>query len=70
MINRIILYLICRKLGIRKFQEFRFANQKTNATYWFTHDGISKHWNGETTLSHVSLNWLLNPECEIVKIEK
>lgn len=68
--TKLILFLIRRKLGIRKFQEFYFANQKTNATYWFTHTGINKCWRGNVTKSNVSLNWLLDRECEIIKREK
>ena len=63
MVNR-------KKLGVRKFEEFRFANQKTNATYWFTHAGINKCWKGNVTQSEVSLNWLLNDKCKVIKVMK
>lgn len=70
MINRIVLFLIRRKLGIKKFQEFQFANQKTDAIYFFGHTGINKRWKGEEVPSNVSLKWILNDKCEIIKIKK
>lgn len=63
--NRFIIFLIRKKLGLKKFQHFKFIGQKTDAVYWFTESNIMKRWNGHTTLSGVSVNWLLDSECEI-----
>lgn len=63
--NRFIIFLIRKKLGLKKFQHFKFIGQKTDAVYWFTESNIMKRWNGHTTLSGVSVNWLLDNECEI-----
>lgn len=68
MLKRVILFLVRRKLGLRKAQEFQFKGQKTNAVYWFTDEQVCKLWKGEVTPSNVSINWLLNAECKIVKI--
>ena len=69
MIKRIVIFLVRKKLGLKKFQEFRFVGQKSNATYWFTEIKVKKCWKGVVTDSSVSLNWLLNDECEIRKVE-
>lgn len=63
--DRFIIFLIRKKLGLKKFQHFKFIGQKTDAVYWFTESNIMKRWNGHTTLSGVSVNWLLDSECEI-----
>ena len=69
--NRIVIFLIRKKLGLKKFQHFKFVGQKTDATYWFTESNIMKRWNNHTTLSGVSVNWLLDSECkvEVVKYD-
>lgn len=66
MLKRLIIFLIRRRLGLKKYQRFRFANQKSNIDfYYFTETQIEK-WNGfATEKSNVSLNWLLDDECEI-----
>ena len=73
MLNRLILYLIRKKLGVKKYQHFRFANQKSEAVYEFTDEFLLKndHRGWYVSLSGVSLNWLLDDECkvEIVKEE-
>lgn len=66
MLKRLIIFLIRRRLGLKKYQRFRFVNQKSNVDfYYFTETRIEK-WNGfATEKSNVSLNWLLDDECEI-----
>lgn len=67
MMKRLILFLIRRRLGLKKFQHFRFANQKTNAEYYFGNYAIMKQEDIDglcrTVKSSVSLNWLLDDEC-------
>lgn len=65
--KRLIVFLIRKRLGLKKHQCFRFINQKTNALYWFTGEHVLKMWNGRITSSNVSLNWILDDECEIKK---
>lgn len=65
--RRLILFLIRRHLGLKKGELFQFANQKSNAVYYFDDHAIMKDWHHITTPSSVSLNWLLDPECEIKK---
>lgn len=66
--KRFIMFLIRKRLGLGLCEEFRFANQKSDAVYWFTKDYILKQWNGHIEHSGVSLNWLLDDECEIEKV--
>lgn len=63
--NRFIIFLIRKRLGLKKFQHFKFVGQKSDAIYWFTESNIMKRWRGQTTLSGVSVNRLLDSECEI-----
>lgn len=63
---RIIVFLIRIHLGLKKYESFRFKNQKTNAIYYFTPTNIMKLEEGkcEAQPSNVKLNWLLDPECK------
>ena len=71
--KRFIIFLVRKKLGLKKGEHFRFANQlNPYNTYYFTDDAVMKHlgrWKGEDAKSSVSLNWLLDDECKIVKVE-
>lgn len=68
MKRRLILFLVRRKLRLRKAQKFQFEGQKSDAVYWFANEQICKLWKGKVTPSGVSLNWLLNDKCKIIKI--
>lgn len=67
--KRIIIFLIRKRLGLKKEQPFRFSNQKLKEEYyWFTGDKVMKrNIHGEIEESTVSLNWLLDDKCEIDK---
>ena len=65
--RQVIVYLIRKRLGLKKYEEFQFINQKTNAFYYFTDASIMKHNGIVAKPSSVSLNWLLNDECYLVK---
>lgn len=74
MINKIIIFLIRRKLGVKKYERFQFVNQKSDQNvYYFTKSYIrkvefDKNGKADVKYSSVSLNWLLNDECEIKKV--
>lgn len=74
--KRLILFLIRRRLGLRKWQPFRFTNQKSKRNvYMFAEKSILKIDNdsvrpGRIYLSHVSLNWIISDDCEIVKLKE
>lgn len=65
--KKLIIFLIRKRLGLKKNEIFQFANQKTTAVYWFTDTAVMKHCNYITEKSHVSINWLLDDDCEIVR---
>ena len=64
--RRLIIFLIRKRLGLKKYENFQFAEQKTDAMYYFTEINIMKHHNGYTRPSSVSMNWLLDKDCEVV----
>lgn len=70
--KRLIIFLIRKKLGIKKYTQFRFTNQKTRDIYYFMDSELIKieYSNraksfGKHRPSGVSLNWLLSDECKI-----
>lgn len=65
MVRRIVIFLIRKKMGMKKYEMFKFVGQKTDAVYYFTESNIMKRWHGQTTLSGVSVNWLLDDDCKI-----
>lgn len=66
--RRFVIFLIRKHLGLKKYENFRFVNQKSDAVYYFTESSLMKRWHGQTLLSGVSINWLLDNECEIEKV--
>lgn len=77
--KRLILFLIRRRLGLKLNEPFKFANQNSRYDfYWFTPYALLKYEYredvvgfgliGSTDKAHVSLNWLLDDECEIIKV--
>lgn len=68
--KRLILFLIRRKLGLKKWQGFRFDNQKSKTDYYFFgNDALWKNPEFDVIIpSNVSLNWLLHSECKVIKL--
>ena len=70
--NRIILFFVRKKLRLKKNERFQFANQKSSNNYYYINsDNIYKvtplKYNIMIRPANVSLKWLLDPNCEIVK---
>lgn len=66
MIRRLIILLMRMRFGVKKYEEFRFNNQKSDVdTYFFTDTQLLKIEKSKVRPSGVSLNWLLDDECEI-----
>lgn len=61
--ERLITFLIRKKLGLKKNQFFRFDNQKSLAVYCFGPTKLYKLENGEWVYSRVSYNWMVDREC-------
>lgn len=71
MLRRIIIFLIRKRLGLRKYEYFRFSNQKSPCDkYYFDETSCMKMipLDGVIRPSNVSLNWLLSDECKIERI--
>ena len=66
--RKIVIFLIRKKLGLKKYEKFRFVGQKTAAIYYFTECNLMKYWHNQTVLSGVSVNWLLDNDCEIERV--
>lgn len=66
--KRFIIFLICKKLGLKKNELFRFSNQREQSVYYFTDTALMKIKYGYADKSGVSLNWLLDDECKIEKM--
>jgi hypothetical protein len=71
MYRRLIIFLLRKKFGLKKFQAFRFKNQKSKVnTYCFTDVELLKEdvENCIIRPSNVKLNYLLSDECQIEKV--
>ena len=66
--RKLVIFLIRKKLGLKKYEKFRFTNQKSDAVYYFTEGNLMKFWRNQTMLSGVSVNWLLDKDCEIERV--
>lgn len=66
--RRFVIFLIRKKLGLRKYEMFKFVGQKSDAVYYFTESNVMKHWRGQTSLSGVSINWLLDNDCKVERV--
>lgn len=68
--KQLIIFLIRKRLGVKKNEKFQFTNQKTRDLYYFTDTNLMKIEyisGGVIRPSGVSLNWLLNDDCKITK---
>lgn len=65
--KRLIVFLIRRRLKLKKYERFQFTNQNDKTVwYYFESERIVKSYlNGYAVSSSVSLNWLLDDLCEI-----
>lgn len=74
--KRLILFLIRRKLKLRKYEKFRFINQKSKDNYYyFNNYGLMKvEYRKKGVVirrpSNVKFNFLISDSCEIEKFFK
>lgn len=83
--KRLIIFLVRKRLGLKKFEYFQFVGQKTDNVYYFSKKGVIKMIPTNDTFylyakdlkgrykvmpSSVSFNWLLDDECKIRKVDK
>lgn len=64
--KRLVMFLLRKKLGLKKDQRFQFDGQKSDAVYYISDEYVMKYYHGRTTTSNVSINWLLDGECDII----
>ena len=62
--------MVRKRLGLKKYQHFQFDNQKSDATYFFSDACVMKDTGKTIRKSTVSLNWLLDDNCKITKVNK
>lgn len=72
--KRLIIFLVRKRLGLKKYEAFRFSNQKSKTElYYFSDTEVLKiggmYFEEKSELSSVSLNWLLDDNCQIKKLE-
>lgn len=75
IMRKIIIFLLRKHFGLKKYEYFRFTNQKSKDIYYFSPICLmkmehGKYNTGKFTQSSVSLNWILSPECEIQKLSE
>lgn len=63
--KRLIVFLVRKRLHLRRMQLFRFKNQRREGVYYFTDTELIKVVGGQEERSRVPLNWLLDDDCEI-----
>ena len=76
MLEATIIFLIRKKLGLKQYEHFQFTNQREKSEwYYFGPTRLFKEYTdseGNVTFirsSNVSLNWLLDDRCKIIKKE-
>lgn len=77
MLQLFILFLIRKRLGLKKFEYFQYENQREpEIWYYIGPTRIMKVYPDpdienctHEVLSNVSLNWLLDDRCKIIKKE-
>lgn len=70
--KRLIIFLVRKRLGLKKGEHFRFIEQKHRGDYYYFESECLKKVTVDGNimvegLSRVSLNWLLNDDCVIQK---
>ncbi len=67
----LILFLIRLKLGVKKYESFRFTNQKKKDVYTIDNAGVWKSSPNQLSIkkeSDIGLNWVLSDNCRITKV--
>ena len=68
--QRFIIFLIRKKLGLKKNEWFIFANQKSKVEYYYFTDAqlMKRRWDGYHIPSSIKLNFIISDECKVEKI--
>lgn len=58
-IRRLIIFLVCRQLGVRRYRFFQFDNQLDDSWYYFTRTHLMKTTDDGTRPSNLSLMYVM-----------
>ena len=69
-LNRLVIFALRKKLGLKKRERFRFSNQKSHAVYYFNNQYLMKiEKYGGVQYSGVKFNWLMSDDCEVERYD-
>lgn len=60
LICRLVVLLVCRRIGVKRYQRFRFAGQDNDAWYFFGYTALWKQTVDDYRKSRLGLNYLLS----------
>lgn len=67
LISRLVILLICHRIGVKRHQRFRFAGQDNDAWYVFGQTRLWKLTADGTRESRLGLNYLLSAAAKEVQ---
>lgn len=59
LVRRLVIFMIRRRLGVRRHRFFQFDNQLDDSWYYFTRTHLMKCIDGETRPSNLSLMYVM-----------
>ena len=66
-IRRLIIFLVCHQLGVRRYRFFQFGNQLDDSWYYFTRTHLMKTTDDGTRPSNLSLAYVMYASVETKK---
>ena len=66
-VRRLIVFLICRRLGVRRYRLFKFDDQLDDSWYYFTRTHLMKTTDDGTRPSNLSLAYVMYASVETKK---
>lgn len=67
LFRRLVIFLIRRRLGVRRYRFFQFDNQLDDSWYYFTRTYLMKCIDGETRPSNLSLMYVMHARVKTKK---
>lgn len=67
LIGRLVVLLICHRIGVKRYQRFRFAGQDNDSWYFFGRTTLWKQTDEEYHESRLGLNYLLSAAAKEVE---
>lgn len=68
--QKFLIFLVRKKLGLKKNEPFMFANQKSKIEYYYFTDTqlMKRRWDGYHIPSNIKFNYMVSGECEVQKL--